>query len=278
MRGIWAGWPWTWVVIGASAVLAADDGARSAAPAATGPASEVPAPAELPPVLQASPLPGAGPILAVPGVGAPGGAAGRASTRLPAPGVTSGGFDLPPLVGPAEGMGPGSTPALGNIPAPAPWTGSTNIPGVTVGEGPPSPLNVRPDGLPGALPDPTLGLDGSRRAPSPGLPDPPRRPRLFGRWQPLWTIRGRNSAPADDTIAVEPRSDPAADGALKRRLESQIRTAVGNRLRSLDIKVVDRDVAITARVSRFWYRRLVKHSIESIASVTGYKTHVDVTD
>lgn len=273
MRGIAVGWSWTWVLMGASVVGAAEDGPR---PPAAGSAAEVPAPAELPPGLEAQPLPGSGPVLAVPGVGSPGTSAGRSSTRLPAPGVSSGGFDLPPLVGPAEGLGPASVPAVGSPPTSPGWAGSPSIPGATDPEA--IPPGMRPQGLPDPIPDPTMGLDRTRRGPGSGFGEAPRRTRLFGRWQPLWPMRPRNSSLPDDTIAVEPRSDPASDAALKRRLESQIRTAVGSRLRSLDVKVVDRDVTITARVTRFWYRRSVKHSIESIASVSGYKTYVDVGD
>jgi hypothetical protein len=137
--------------------------------------------------------------------------------------------------------------------------------------------NANPDG--GMSPNPNFGLDRARRAPL--TPPPPpvtsRRPRLFGRWQPP-LLRGRPGAQPDETISVEPRSDPAADAALKRRIEQQVDLAVGTKLKSLDVKVVDRDVTIRARVSRFWFRRGVKHTIESLPTLAGYRTNIEVVD
>ncbi|MBX6315766.1 MAG: hypothetical protein IRY99_23050, partial [Isosphaeraceae bacterium] len=90
--------------------------------------------------------------------------------------------------------------------------------------------------------------------------------------------RSRSASTSPDGLAVEPRSDPAADAALKRRLEGQIRTAVGERVRSLDVRVVDRSVTIRARVDRFWQRRSVRRTLESLPGLAGYKTTIEVTD
>jgi len=90
--------------------------------------------------------------------------------------------------------------------------------------------------------------------------------------------RGRDAPRSDGVIAVEPRSDPAADAALKRRLEQQIHSSVGSHVRSFEVKVVDRDVTIHARVNRFWYRRSVHRTLESLPGLAGYQTHVEVVD
>ena len=103
------------------------------------------------------------------------------------------------------------------------------------------------------------------------------RPRKLGR-APLSTrSRGRGRGEPDDAVVIEPKSDPAADAALKRRLERQIRDTLGDRVRSLEVLVVDRRVVIQARSSRFWQRRAVRKSIEGLPDLVGYRTtiHVD---
>src|SRR5205823_5832960 len=105
-------------------------------------------------------------------------------------------------------------------------------------------------------------------------PSAPRRLRLFGRPQPP----PRESRRGADAIKVEPRTDPAADAALKRRVESQIRTALGPRLRSLDVRVLDRNIHVLARPARFWQRRAVRRTIASLPALVGYRPTIEVLD
>jgi hypothetical protein len=113
-----------------------------------------------------------------------------------------------------------------------------------------------------------------------GSAPPSRWPRLFGRPSaaPPVLPRARGNSTPDDSIKLEPRSDPAADAALKRRLESQAKDAVGTRARSIEVRVVDRQVHIRAKVDRFWNRRPVRRALESLPALSGYKTTVDVED
>lgn len=110
-------------------------------------------------------------------------------------------------------------------------------------------------------------------------PQPPPRRRFFGLLPPAPT-----SAPVpgpridDDPVRVAPSADPDADAALKLRLEQQIRKVAGNPLRALDVRVVDRDVFINARVLRFWQKRPVKRDIEALPTLKGYRVRVEVTD
>ncbi|WP_422926374.1 hypothetical protein [Singulisphaera sp. PoT] len=81
---------------------------------------------------------------------------------------------------------------------------------------------------------------------------------------------------ADDGIIVEHRTDPATDAAFKRRLESQIRAGYGDQLRSLEVRVVGRNVVIHARSARFWQRRGLRRSIESLPTLSGYRSTIEV--
>ena len=76
----------------------------------------------------------------------------------------------------------------------------------------------------------------------------------------------------------KPKSDPAADAELKRRIERQVREALGDRVRSVEVRVVGRNVAIRAEASRFWQRRSVRRTLESLPGLAGYRTTIDVGD
>ena len=75
-------------------------------------------------------------------------------------------------------------------------------------------------------------------------------------------------------MRVEARSDPAADAALKRRIERQIAQTLGNRVRSYEVRVVGRNVTIRAVPVRFWQRRAVRTTLESLPTLSGYKATV----
>jgi hypothetical protein len=142
-----------------------------------------------------------------------------------------------------------------------------------------TPLVLEPDDDPRDV----NGSPSRRAAPAERDRDPadrmpaPRRSRLFG-WLGAPPARARSSSRSNDTILVEPRSDPASDAALKRRVERQVRDAVGDRIRSVEVRVVDRNVTIRARVSRFWYRRSVRHTLETLPGLSGYRTRIEVVD
>jgi hypothetical protein len=250
---------------------------QTAAPPQTSAASssaavDLGAPGELPPVLEASPLRNVGPVLAVPGMAVPGMAVPGGLPRTPR-GARGPANELPPLVGPAEAFGanpgmPGWSGSPGSLP-------NTGAPSNTI-RTTPSPTDTLD-----SLPSSTVGLDTPPRSTRPRTPNPPQapqRPRLFGRWQPPAFLRARPTPSVDDVIAVEPRSDPAADAALKRRLEVQIRNAVGSRVRSFEVRVLDREVVIEAHGTRFWNRRSVKHTLETLPGLTGYHTTVELLD
>jgi hypothetical protein len=104
---------------------------------------------------------------------------------------------------------------------------------------------------------------------------PARRPGLFGgRWVNPFVQRPVGDVDSD--IRAEPRSDPAADAALKRRIEKQAVAAVGDKVRSVDVRVVGRSITIQAHGSRLFQRRAVKKSLEGLPGLSGYRAVVEV--
>jgi len=136
-----------------------------------------------------------------------------------------------------------------------------------------------PDGPAG---DRDRGLNRELDRIEPQLPDKPkssnqgrRRGGLFGGFA---APRDRDEPEFDSGIKVEPRSDPAADASLKRKLEARVKDAVGNRAEDIEVRVVDRNVVIKARVDRFWNRRGVRRTIENLPALSGYKARVEIDD
>jgi hypothetical protein len=111
----------------------------------------------------------------------------------------------------------------------------------------------------------------------PAAPAAPRATSRLGRYltSPFST---RRPEPEPSAITVEPSSDPAAEAALKRRLERQIREAVGEKMHEAEVRVVGRDVTIRARGVRFWQRRSVRRTIESLPGLAGYRPTIEIVD
>jgi hypothetical protein len=112
---------------------------------------------------------------------------------------------------------------------------------------------------------------------SPVPPAPPRSSSRLGRYlgAPLSTGRGPTETSA---ITVEPSTDPAAEAALKRRLERQIHEAVGNKVQEVEVRVVGREVTIRARGVWLWQRRSVRRTLESLPGLSGYRPTIEIAD
>jgi hypothetical protein len=107
---------------------------------------------------------------------------------------------------------------------------------------------------------------------------PSRRPGFLGGMLPSpFAPRGGPSG-TESTIRAEPRSDPAADAILKRRIEKQAHDAVGDRVKELDVRVVGRSVTIQAHGTRFLQRRGVRKALESLPGLSGYRSTIEVKD
>jgi hypothetical protein len=98
---------------------------------------------------------------------------------------------------------------------------------------------------------------------------------LFGRFFEQSRAEPARSTPRNE-IKVERRSDPAADTALRRRIENQIREQLGDRVSSAEVRVVGRNILIRARAARFWQKRSVRRSLESLPAISGRQAHIEL--
>jgi hypothetical protein len=189
----------------------------------------------------------------------------------------------PPLVGPAE---------LGGSTTTRPLTQPRFLPAPTDDTGPP-PLDyqgtprprldspARPPGRSLSLePEEDPGDNPRRSRPEP--PPPPQRRRLFG----FIPLPGALGQPAPAAIPPAPRrgtldedddlAETNPDIALENRLDKQIRAALGDRISSLNVRADGRNVSIQARPSRFWHKRGVQRTLDTLPSLAGYRTRIKV--
>jgi hypothetical protein len=258
-------------------------------PALAPPAIEAPAASAsggLPPAIEAAPAskptaPAASaptrPVLVVPGVTTPGTVRPRPRTSAPpvettAPPASA----LPALIGPealpATSSSRSRTDTAQARPATRPGRALSleTVPGEDLPERDSDP-RTGPGSMTNRNPDRT-------REPVSAPPSAGRRSGLLGRLFNPPFAGGRSAADSRSGVRVEPRSDPAADAALKRRIERQVRDTVGTRVRSYEVLVVDREVTIRARPARFWQKRSLRHTLESMPGLTGYHAKVEILD
>ena len=118
-------------------------------------------------------------------------------------------------------------------------------------------------------------------------PVPARRSRFFGLMPgPAQVPAPASPEGASTTRASTPgrseaegiRDDPAADSALKRRIEKQARDAVGERARSIEVKVVGKNAVVQARGVKFYQKRGVRKSLETLPALSGLRSMIEVVD
>jgi hypothetical protein len=100
---------------------------------------------------------------------------------------------------------------------------------------------------------------------------------VLSRFLPAPFATSRSGEPGS-AITVEPSTDPAAEAALKRRIERQIHESLGDRVHDVEVRIVGRDVTIRARATRFWQRRTVRRSLETLPGLAGYRPKVEIIE
>ena len=133
--------------------------------------------------------------------------------------------------------------------------------------------------------DPLPGTPPPRPGPTAITAPPVRRNRFFGLLpaQPPPSARGSTrpgtvSAPGLAIASADPKADPAADSALRKRIEGQARVSVGDRAKSVEVKVAGKAATISARGVKFYQKRGVRKSLESLPAITGVRTTIEVND
>jgi hypothetical protein len=101
------------------------------------------------------------------------------------------------------------------------------------------------------------------------FPPPPGSPRGESR---------NPSASARPKEKSENRTEPLTDAELKRKIEKQIRDTLGDRIRAVEVRVSGRNVLIVGHATRFWQKRMVRQSLDTLPALEGYRARVELDD
>jgi hypothetical protein len=231
------------------------------------PATTTPAPAAVRP--STARLPGR-PMLAIPGITTP---AARPSIPIDAPKTTPGpAVGEPALDAPIE-MRP-FPEALAGQPGLSP--SQSNFPLILD----PGPIDELPP--PGGAT--TRSNPPSRKPTSPPqpVPTPARRPRLFGFFSGPAPSTAASSDPAGSKPIIPGRAmvddEPAAESALKKRIERQAREVVGNRARSVEVKLDGKEAVVHVSGVKFLQKRAIRKQLEGIPALSGLRSTIEVGD
>ncbi len=285
VEGRWAGRPLAGLALSSAALVLAV-AAWSPGSDGDGEGPELAPPSGMPAIAQpvppararpATPAPGGGrAVLALPGITTPGTRTPPVLTSTPStsavdPGLTPSPRELM-LDGPIEMPGAPSTAR----PAPGPVPGRANRP-ITLD---PLPMD---EPIATAVPD-ARANPSNRRTPANAtrrdpVSPPTRRGRFFGLGPgPVVAPSGPKAMAPGRSLADDSLDDRAADSALKKRIEKQARELVGDRARLIEVRVADKSVAIQARGVRFYQKRAVRKSLESLPALSGLRSTIDLGD
>ena len=144
-----------------------------------------------------------------------------------------------------------------------------------------SPMAEDPTEVPGG--SPTRSIPSERRTtitPKPALL-PARRPRFFGLLPAPALGSASNTKPSDapGRSLAEPLPDEiASEAALKRRIERQAREVVGNRARSVEVKLSGKEAVVHVGGAKFLQKRAIRKQLEGIPALAGLRSTIDVVD
>ncbi len=111
-------------------------------------------------------------------------------------------------------------------------------------------------------------------------PAPWRMPGVFGRLLgplPGGPPRGGpRSSDAKTDRKVDSPPAPATDASVKRKIEREIRETLGDRVRAVEVRVSGRNVLVVARATRFWQKRSVRQSLETLPALAGLRARIEL--
>jgi hypothetical protein len=128
----------------------------------------------------------------------------------------------------------------------------------------------------------TISPKDSRESSATARPAPWRFPGLLGRilGQPAAdSPRGaRGNSASDGQRKGDASREPATDAAVQRRIEREIRDTLGDRVRSVEVRVSGRNVLVVAKATRFWQKRTVRRALETLPALSGMRARIELND
>ena len=123
-------------------------------------------------------------------------------------------------------------------------------------------------------------MDQFDRAGASTKPAPWRLPGVLGRimsQSPAAASRDASSSAAAKARGKS-RTEPETDADVKRRIEREIRRSAGDKLQSVEVRVSGKNVLIAGKPLRFWQKRGLRRTLESLPSLKGYRARIEIDD
>ncbi len=121
------------------------------------------------------------------------------------------------------------------------------------------------------------GLRAEEHPGAPSIAPAPRRNRFLGLF-PAPAPPAPRTNPRARSTDEDVRDDPSSGPALKDRIERQARQAVGDHARSIEVRLVGRNVAIQARGVKFYQKRGVRKALEALPALSGLRSTIEIAD
>ena len=87
------------------------------------------------------------------------------------------------------------------------------------------------------------------------------------------------TATGDGKASIDHLSPAAiAESRLKQRIEKQARDVVGDRARTIEVKVAGKSASVHVRGVKFYQKRGVRRTLEAIPALTGLRSTIEVSD
>lgn len=133
------------------------------------------------------------------------------------------------------------------------------------------------------LDEPLPGPSTSRPKPTPNrsaiVPQPARRPRLFGfRPGAAPMVAPGATAALGRATAGSPGEESSPESTLKRRIERQAREVVGSRGRSVEVEVEGKRAIVRVGGVKLFQKRGVRKQLEGIPALSGLRSTIVVDD
>ena len=132
-----------------------------------------------------------------------------------------------------------------------------------------------------SLPTSSPRIEPTPRSSSSSEPNPQRstrRGRFFGLFPAPVVIPPALSATRTNSTSSPKSPEAAAEAALQARIEKQARLAVGERVRSIEVQVEQKRAIVQARGVKFYQKRAVRKSLESLPALAGLRSTIEVLD
>lgn len=115
----------------------------------------------------------------------------------------------------------------------------------------------------------------ANRAPN---PQPARQQGFFARLLGIPAPVERQSPATRKAEPPRPASRAGATGDPRRTLEREIQRTLGDRARSIEVRVSGKNALVVVKPTRFWQKRSIRSTLEAMPALADYHARIEILD